>query len=103
MYRERSLTSIARRRSCTAWSSTSSASLAADIYLMDGVTPVAEDERPLARALRGETISNLELTMVPDEAPPRTTLSSARRLLGAEGQPLGAVAVLQDTTERKAQ
>jgi len=83
--------------------SSSSASLAADIYLMDGVTPVAEDERPLARALRGETISNLELTMVPDEAPPRTTLSSARRLLGAEGQPLGAVAVIQDTTERKAQ
>ena len=83
--------------------SSSSASLAADIYLMDGLTPVAEDERPLARALRGETISNLELTMVPDEAPPRTTLSSARRLLGAEGQPLGAVAVIQDTTERKAQ
>ena len=83
--------------------SSSSASLAADIYLMDGVTPVAEDERPLARALRGETISNLELTMVPDEAPPRTTLSSARRLLGGEGQPLGAVAVIQDTTERKAQ
>jgi signal transduction histidine kinase len=70
---------------------------------MDGVTPVAEDERPLARALRGETISDLELTVVPGEAPPRTTLSSARRLLGSEGQPLGAVAVIQDTTERKAQ
>ena len=83
--------------------SSSSTSLAADIYLMDGVTPVPEAERPLARALRGETISDLELTMVPDEAPPRTTLSSARRLLGAEGQPLGAVAVIQDTTERKAQ
>jgi PAS domain S-box-containing protein len=83
--------------------SSSSASLAADIYLMDGVTPLTEEERPLARALRGETISNLELTVVPREAPPRTTLSSARRLLGPEGQPLGAVAVIQDTTERKAQ
>jgi len=83
--------------------SSSSASLAADIYLMDGVTPVAADDRPLARALRGETISDLELTVIPDEAPPRTTLSSARRLLGSEGQPLGAVAVIQDTTERKAQ
>jgi PAS domain S-box-containing protein len=83
--------------------SSNSASLAADMYLMDGVTHVAEDERPLARALRGETISNLELTVVPREAPPRTTLSSARRLLGPEGQPLGAVAVIQDTTERKAQ
>jgi len=83
--------------------SSSSASLAADICLMDGVTAVAEGERPLARALRGETISNLELTVVPSDAPPRTTLSSARRLLGPEGQPLGAVAVIQDTTERKAQ
>jgi signal transduction histidine kinase len=70
---------------------------------MDGVTAVAEDERPLTRALSGETISNLELTVVPRDAPPRTTLSSARRLLGPEGQPLGAVAVIQDTTERKAQ
>jgi PAS domain S-box-containing protein len=84
-------------------SSSSSNSFAADIYLMDGVTPLAEDERPLARALRGETISNLELTVIPREAPPRTTLSSARRLLGPEGQPLGAVAVIQDTTERKTQ
>jgi PAS domain S-box-containing protein len=83
--------------------SSNSASLAADMYLMDGVTRVAEDDRPLARALRGETISELELTVVPREAPPRTTLSSARRLLGPEGQPLGAVAVIQDTTERKAQ
>jgi PAS domain S-box-containing protein len=83
--------------------STSSHSLAADIYLMDGVTSVAEDQRPLARALRGETISNLELTVVPPDAPPRSTLSSARRLLGPEGQPLGAVAVIQDTTERKSQ
>ena len=83
--------------------SSNSASLAADMYLMDGVTHVAEDERPLSRALRGETISNLELTVVPREAPPRTTLTSARRLLGPEDQPLGAVAVIQDTTERKAQ
>jgi PAS domain S-box-containing protein len=83
--------------------SSSSGSLAADVYLMDGVTPVSEEERPLNRALRGETISDLELTVVPHEAPPRTTLSSARRLLGPEGQPLGAVAVIQDTTVRKAQ
>jgi PAS domain S-box-containing protein len=80
----------------------SCASLAADVYLMDGVTAVADKDLPLARALRGETISNLELTVVPPEAPPRTTLSSARRLLGPQGQLLGAVAVIQDTTERKA-
>jgi signal transduction histidine kinase len=75
----------------------------ADAYLMDGITPVPASEGPLARALRGETISNLELMVTPDEATPRTTLSSARRLIGPDGQTLGAVAVIQDTTERKRQ
>jgi PAS domain S-box-containing protein len=75
--------------------------LAAEVYLADGVTPVSEADHPLARALRGETISNLELVIVPRAATPRTTLSSARRLIGPDGQILGAVAVIQDTTERK--
>jgi signal transduction histidine kinase len=75
----------------------------ADAYLMDGATPVPASEGPLARALRGETISNLELIVMPREAMPRTTLSSARRLIGPDGQTLGAVAVIQDTTERKRQ
>ena len=75
--------------------------LAAEVYLADGVTPVSEADHPLARALRGETISNLELVIVPRDATPRTTLSSARRLIGPDGQILGAVAVIQDTTERK--
>jgi len=75
--------------------------LAAEVYLADGVTPVHETDHPLARALRGETISNLELVIVPPAAAPRTTLSSARQLIGPDGQILGAVAVIQDTTERK--
>ncbi len=79
------------------------APLAADVYLMDGVSLVEAHERPLARALRGEVVSNLELTIVPHGATPRTTLSSARRLVGPDGRTLGAVAVIQDTTERKAQ
>jgi signal transduction histidine kinase len=73
----------------------------ADVLLMDGVTRLPETELPLPRALRGETISNLELIVVPHGAPPRSTLSSVRRLVGPDGQTLGAVAVIQDTTERK--
>jgi signal transduction histidine kinase len=38
---------------------------------------------------------------VPRGATPRTTLSSARQLIGPDGQILGAVAVIQDTTEHK--
>jgi PAS domain S-box-containing protein len=74
---------------------------AAEVYLADGVTPVSGADHPLARALRGETISNLELVIVPRNSTPRTTLSSARRLVGPDGQTRGAVAVIQDTTERK--
>lgn len=74
---------------------------AAEVYLADGVTPVSGVDHPLARALRGETISNLELVIVPRNSTPRTTLSSARRLVGPDGQTRGAVAVIQDTTERK--
>ena len=75
--------------------------LVAQVYLADGVTPVSETDHPLARALRGQTISNLELVIVPRGATPRTTLSSARQLIGPDGQILGAVAVIQDTTEHK--
>jgi PAS domain S-box-containing protein len=78
--------------------------LAADVFLADGVTPVERANRPLARALRGEVVSNLELMVVPhDSTPPRSTLSNARRLIGPDGQTLGAVAVIQDTTELKRQ
>jgi PAS domain S-box-containing protein len=75
--------------------------LASEVYLADGVTPVSEADHPLARALRGETINNLELVIVPRATTPRTILSSARRLIGPGGQVLGAVAVIQDTTDRK--
>jgi PAS domain S-box-containing protein len=75
--------------------------MTAQVFLADGVTPVSAGDHPLMRAQRGETISNLELVIQPREATARSTLSSARRLIGPNGQTLGAVAVVQDTTERK--
>ncbi len=75
--------------------------LTAEVYLSDGVSPVHPSERPLARALRGEIISDLELVVVPSGSAPRTTLTNARRLVDPQGQTLGAVSVIQDVTERK--
>jgi PAS domain S-box-containing protein len=75
--------------------------MTAQVFLADGLTPVSAGDHPLMRALRGETISNLELAIQPRGTPARSTLSSARRLIGPNGQTLGAVAVVQDTTERK--
>ena len=75
--------------------------MTAQVFLADGLTPVLPDQHPLMRALNGETVSNLELMIRPLDAEPRSALSSARRLIGPDGQTLGAVAVIQDTTERK--
>jgi signal transduction histidine kinase len=75
--------------------------LTAEVYLADGTTRVNPTNYPLARALRGETISDLELVIVPSGSDPRTTLTNARRLAGPNGQTLGAVAVVQDVTQRK--
>jgi PAS domain S-box-containing protein len=71
------------------------------IYQVDGRTPVPLEERPLARALRGDEVSNAEFVVVTPQGAVHTVLSSARRLVGPAGQALGAVAVVQDITERR--
>jgi PAS domain S-box-containing protein len=75
--------------------------LTADVFLIDGITPVEPSKRPLARALRGETITDLELVVVPTGSAPRTTVTNACRLVGTNGHTLGAVSVIRDVTERK--
>jgi PAS domain S-box-containing protein len=71
------------------------------VYRLDGTTPVPPEERPLARALRGDEVSDAEFVVVTPTGAVRTALSSARRLVGPVGQALGAVAVVQDITERR--
>jgi PAS domain S-box-containing protein len=71
------------------------------VYQLDGTTPVPPEERPLARALRGENVSDAEFVVVTPVGAVRTAVSSARRLLGPAEQALGAVAVVQDITERR--
>jgi signal transduction histidine kinase len=55
----------------------------------------------LARALRGENVTNAEFLIAQSGGAVRTTLSSARRLTGQNGECLGAVTLTQDVTERK--
>jgi two-component system, NtrC family, sensor kinase len=73
-----------------------------EMFLPDGKTPVPIDERPLARALRGETVTNVELVIAQRGGVARTTLGSARRLTDQNGECLGAVAITQDVTQMKA-
>jgi PAS domain S-box-containing protein len=74
---------------------------AIEIFLPDGKTPVPSEDRPLARALRGEVVTNLELLIGQPGGVMRATLGSARRLTGQNGECLGAVAITQDVTQKK--
>ena len=70
------------------------------LFQADGVTPMTMDEIPLIRALRGERIRNMEMTIVLNGTP-RYVLANADPMLASNGQQNGAVVVLHDITERK--
>ena len=75
--------------------------LTSEVFQADGTTPVPREERPLARTLRGEKIRAAEFIIVRPDGGRRTVLSSAQRMLGEGGQPLGALAVLEDITDQR--
>jgi len=75
--------------------------IVSQIFRPDGTTPVPREERPLARALRGETCTDMEVVIVRPDGARRVGLSSSQRLIGPQGQPLGALAMVQDITERR--
>jgi PAS domain S-box-containing protein len=75
--------------------------LTSQVYRADGATPVPREDRPLARTLLGEKVSDAEFVIVRPDGLRRTVLSSAQRLIGRAGQPLGALAVIEDITERR--
>jgi PAS domain S-box-containing protein len=75
--------------------------LASQVYLADGTTPVPREDRPLARTLLGDNVRDAEFVIVRPDGARRTVLSSAQRMVGEAGQPLGALAVIEDITERR--
>ncbi len=72
-----------------------------DLYRSDGQTPLAIEEIPLFRALQGETVDNAEIVIAPKTGPARTLLVNGQAIVDAQGNRLGAVAVMHDITERK--
>jgi PAS domain S-box-containing protein len=75
--------------------------LSSQVYLADGTTLVPREERPLARTLLGDTVRDAEYVIVRPDGVRRTVLASAQRLVGQGGQPLGALAVIEDITDRR--
>ncbi|MBW8898200.1 MAG: PAS domain S-box protein [Massilia sp.] len=72
------------------------------LYEGDGHTPVAPNDVPLIRALRGEVVREQAFTIAPAGRPAALLLASGRTLRSASGRALGAVVTAQDVTERNA-
>ena len=75
--------------------------LTSQVYQADGTTPVPREDRPLARTLLGDKVRDAEFVIVRPDGSRRTVLSSAQRMTGHSGQPLGALAVIEDISERR--
>jgi diguanylate cyclase (GGDEF)-like protein/PAS domain S-box-containing protein len=71
-----------------------------DMLHLDG-RPVADGAGPMGRALRGETIRELELIMVGTSGRRRTMTVDSEPLLDSAGELLGAIVVWHDITDRR--
>ena len=71
-----------------------------DVFGADGRRLPPEDY-PLARALRGEDVSHLEVVAGPIGGPYRDLVVRGRQIIDASGQVLGAVAALTDVSAER--
>ncbi|PZV13907.1 MAG: hybrid sensor histidine kinase/response regulator [Leptolyngbya sp.] len=72
------------------------------LFLSNQVTPFPADELPLARAIQGEEVKDVELFVRHAKAPTgRWVLANARPLRDESGQLQGGVVVCRDVTDRK--
>ena len=71
-----------------------------DLFEADGATPLSPDRIPLVRALRGETVRDVEMVVARRGEPPHRLLASGQRIVAADGGVLGAFVVMHDVTEK---
>ena len=72
------------------------------LYLPDMETTYPTDQLPLTRAMRGESLDEVEIFMRHAHVPSGIWLSvSARPLKDESGKPIGGVAAFRNVTERK--
>ena len=72
------------------------------VCLPDGNTPCPEDQLPITRALRGESVDSVELFIRHAHAPGGKWVSvTARPFKDERGKPKGGIAIYRDITARK--
>jgi PAS domain S-box-containing protein len=70
-----------------------------DLYLHDGTTRMRKEDVPLYRALRGETVQDVEMVIAPKHGKRLRLLADGQQLL-VDGRLAGAVAVMHDISEQ---
>lgn len=71
-----------------------------DLYDIDQRTRLTKEQIPLFRALRGEGVKDVEMSIVPKSGAVRHLSTSGRALLNTRGEKLGAVVAMHDITSR---
>lgn len=71
------------------------------LYEPNTNTPLGRDMHPLMRALRGENVRNVEVSILSDPHKPRILLASGQCILNREGVTTGAVVAFQDVTSER--
>ncbi|MGN6358962.1 MAG: sensor domain-containing protein [Thermomicrobiales bacterium] len=71
-----------------------------DLYQSDGATRLALTETPLARALAGEVVRDVEVMLAPPGASWRVLRANGQAIEDEQGHKLGAVVAMHDITER---
>ncbi|MGG4440763.1 sensor domain-containing protein [Brevibacillus fortis] len=70
-------------------------------YHPDGITPVAFGELPSVRVLRGEIVNGQEIWTQPSGKAVSILVANGKLLTQSSGEPVGALIVTHDITERK--
>ncbi len=68
---------------------------------IDGVTPLKPEEAPLARALSGDRVHNVEYVVAHRDGEPRVRRANGTQIRDSDGRALGAVVALHDITEQR--
>jgi PAS domain S-box-containing protein len=69
------------------------------VFAADGATPLALDDMPSTRALRGETLTEVQIVAVAKNRPAVTLMVNAHPLRDRDGEQTGAIVVLHDITD----
>ncbi|HEY9810115.1 MAG TPA: PAS domain S-box protein [Halomicronema sp.] len=70
-------------------------------YQPDGKTPLKRDESPVFRALSGEVVSGMEISLISINGQRRSLLATGSPIINNSGDKLGALVALRDITAHK--